>query len=153
MLLEVGRIVRPHGLKGEVVVDMVSDRPERVAPGSVLQSAAGALEVAASRPHQGRWVVTFVGVIGRDAAEGLRDQVLRAAPIDDPDVLWIHDLVGAEVIDAGGAPLGRVVAVEANPASDLLVLDAGPLIPLRFVTASEAGRLTVELPEGLLDLG
>jgi 16S rRNA processing protein RimM len=153
VLLEVGRIVRPHGLKGEVVVDMVSDRPERMAPGSVLQAAAGALEVAAARPHQGRWVVTFVGVSGRDAAEGLRDQVLRAAPLDDPDVLWVHDLVGAEVVDVGGASLGRVVAVEANPASDLLVLDAGPLIPLRFVTASEPGRLTVELPEGLLDLG
>jgi len=149
----VGRIVRPHGLKGEVVVDMVSDRPERMAPGSVLQTAAGALEVATARPHQGRWVVAFVGVAGRDAAEALRDVVLRAAPLDDPDVLWVHDLVGAEVVDVDGTSLGRVAAVEANPASDLLVLDRGPLIPLRFVTTAEPGRLTVELPEGLLDLG
>lgn len=132
---------------------MVSDRPERLAPGSVLQTAAGGLEVATARPHQGRWVVAFVGVADRDGAEALRDVVLRAAPIDDPDVLWVHDLVGAEVVDLEGAPLGRVVAVEANPASDLLVLDAGALIPLRFVTAAEPGRLTVDLPEGLLDLG
>jgi hypothetical protein len=49
--------------------------------------------------------------------------------------------------------LGTVEGVEANPASDLLVLDGGVLIPLRFVVASEPGvRITVEVPDGLLDL-
>ena len=67
----------------------------------------------------------------------------------------MHELVGAAVRDAAGAVLGRVAAVEANPASDLLVLESGGLIPVRFVTRARrgrAGRCDVDIPEGLLDL-
>jgi 16S rRNA processing protein RimM len=60
--------------------------------------------------------------------------------------------VGSEVVDRQGSPVGRVIAVEANPASDLLVLDGGTLIPLRFVVERQGERLVVELPAGLLDL-
>jgi hypothetical protein len=57
------------------------------------------------------------------------------------------------VEDTSGRVLGTVDAVEANPASDLLVLSGGGLIPLGFVTSSEPGvRITVEIPDGLLDL-
>jgi ribosomal 30S subunit maturation factor RimM len=55
------------------------------------------------------------------------------------------------VVDTDGAVLGTVTAVEANPASDLLVLDGGGLVPLRFLVDEEPGRLTVEVPPGLLD--
>ena len=90
---------------------------------------------------------------GIDAAERLRDVVLYAPPLDDPDALWIHDLIGARVEDTGGSVLGTVEGVEANPASDLLVLKGGALIPLRFVVSSEPGvRVTVDVPDGLLDL-
>ena len=78
--------------------------------------------------------------------------MLRAEPIDDPDTLWVHELVGADVVAVDGRRLGRVAAVEANPASDLLVLDGGGLIPLRFVTDHRAGEtVTVDVPDGLLD--
>ena len=79
---------------------------------------------------------------------------LAAEPLDVPGTLWVHELVGATVRDAGGHDLGRVAAVEANPASDLLVLESGGLIPLRFVTAHDAADRTlhVDLPDGLLDL-
>jgi 16S rRNA processing protein RimM len=147
----VGRITKPHGVKGEVMVDLVTDRVERVAPGSVLTGGGRRLEVTASRPHQGKHLVTFAGVADRDAAEALRGAVLTAPPLDDPDTLWVHDLIGAEVVDTGGAVLGTVTAVEANPASDLLVLDGGGLVPLRFLVGEEPGRLTVEVPPGLLD--
>jgi 16S rRNA processing protein RimM len=65
----------------------------------------------------------------------------------------VHELVGAKVFDIDGAELGSVAAVEANPASDLLVLQDGGLIPLRFVIESDlaAGTLVVDIPEGLLD--
>ncbi|MGH8917737.1 MAG: ribosome maturation factor RimM, partial [Actinomycetes bacterium] len=66
--------------------------------------------------------------------------------------LWVHDLIGAAVSDPSGRALGRVRDVEANPASDLLVLDDGTLVPLRFVTAHAPGRLTIDPPPGLLDL-
>ena len=72
-LLEVGRVVKPHGLGGEVVVELVTNRDERVAPGSVLHTAGGDLEVVGSRPFSatgvGRWIVTFRGVSDRAASE------------------------------------------------------------------------------------
>ena len=67
------------------------------------------------------------------------------------DVLWVHDLVGAHVVEADGTERGTVTAVEANPASDLLVLDTGGLVPLRFVVFHEAGRVVIDPPAGLFD--
>jgi 16S rRNA processing protein RimM len=147
-------MVKPHGLRGDVIVSLTTNRDERVAPGSVLCTAAGhEYRVVRSSAHQGRFIVAFAGVEGIDAAEQLRGLDLYAPPIEDPDALWIHDLIGSVVQDTGGAELGTVVSVEANPASDLLVLDGGGLIPLRFVVDSVPGsRVTVDVPDGLLDL-
>ena len=65
----------------------------------------------------------------------------------------MHDLIGSVVEDLAGVELGRVRSVEANPASDLLELEDGGLIPLRFVTGSVPGaRVTGDRPDGLLDL-
>ena len=63
----------------------------------------------------------------------------------------MHELVGAEVVDTAGVSRGTVVAVEANPASDLLVLEGGGLVPLRFVVSRRPGRVVVDVPAGLLD--
>ena len=154
MLLEVGRVVKPHGLRGEVIVDLVSNRPEqRLAPGSVLQSDQGPLEVVSASAHQHRWIVNFAGVGDRDGAEELRDLVLRAEPLEGEDeTLWVHELIGSEVRDRAGALVGSVVAVEANPAHDLLVLDGGALVPMVFVVSSEDGVVVIDPPDGLLDL-
>jgi 16S rRNA processing protein RimM len=151
-LLEVGQVAKAHGLAGEVVVDLWTDRLDRLAPGSRLSTDSGDLEVLASRRHQHRYLVTFEGVVDRAGADALRGTVLRAAPIEDPDALWVHQLIGAEVVTVDGRRLGPVVAVEANPASDLLVLEGGALVPCRFVVDHEAGeRVTVDIPEGLVD--
>lgn len=153
-MLRVGQVVKPHGLRGEVIVSLSTNRHERVDPGVVLTGADGAeFVVERSSSHQGRYIVAFEGVHGIDAAQALRGTELYALPIEDPDALWVHDLVGAQVVDVAGTELGVVVEVEANPASDLLVLDGGGLVPLRFVVAHEPGvRVTVDVPEGLLDL-
>ena len=151
-LLDVGRIVKPHGMRGEVIVELVTNRTERLEPGSVLRSTTGTdLEVLRSSPHQGRWIVAFAGVGDRDGAEALRDTGLCAEPLADPEALWVHELIGAQVEDREGRRHGRVEAVEANPASDLLVLDTGGLVPLRFVVGREPGRVVVDVPAGLLD--
>lgn len=151
-LLEVGRIVKPHGIRGEVIVELVSNRPEqRLASGSVLASPKGDLEVQAASPHQGRWIVAFTGVADRNAAETLRGVVLSAAPLEDDDALWVHELIGAEVVDTAGRSYGPVEAVEANPASDLLVLAGERLVPLVFVVLRSPGRVVIDPPTGLLD--
>jgi 16S rRNA processing protein RimM len=151
-LLDVGYVARAHGLHGEVVVALITDRVERVDPGTVLATDVGDLTVAASRPHQDRWIVTFAGHETREQAEALRGQVLRAAALDDPSELWVHDMVGAEVLTTAGDRLGRCVAVVANPAADLIELDGGALIPVAFVVDHAPGTLTVDPPDGLFDL-
>ena len=155
LTLEVGRILKAHGLAGEVVVALITNRTERVEPGSVLHAGTRALEVGRSRPFsatgEGRFLVAFRGVESRDAAEALQGAVLSAEPIEDPGVMWIHELIGAEVLDLAGTRYGVVDAVEANPASDLLVLDNGTLIPLTFVVRQTQEQITIDPPAGLTD--
>jgi 16S rRNA processing protein RimM len=153
-LLNVGRVTKAHGLRGEVVVQLWTDLTERLDPGSVLTTPRGTLTVERARPFQDRWIVQFEGIVDRSQAERMRGTDLSAPAVDVPGKLWVHELVGARVSDRAGTPLGTVTAVESNPASDLLVLEGGGLIPLRFVTESDvaAGTLVVDIPEGLLDL-
>lgn len=152
-MLEVGRIVKAHGIRGEVIVDLVSNRPDvRLAPGSVLSSDRGDLEVLTATPHQGRWIVAFDGILDRNTAETLRGTVLSAEPLaGEDDALWVHELIGSEVVDSAGRSYGPVEAVESNPASDLLVLSGERLVPLVFVTSKLPGRVVIDPPAGLLD--
>jgi 16S rRNA processing protein RimM len=150
--LEIGRVGRPHGLQGEVTVLLVSDRDERTQPGAVLHAGERALVVEAARPYKQGWIVRFADVTDVDAAEALRGSVLTAPPLPPRDgELFADQLIGAEVLDLAGAPLGRVVAIEANPAHDLLVLDGGGLVPMPFVVEHSPGRIVVDPPAGLLD--
>jgi 16S rRNA processing protein RimM len=150
--LDVGRVVKSHGLRGQVIVDLWTDRRERLDPGSQLGSVRGTLVVSASSAHQDRFIVSFEGVTSREAADRLHGVVLSAPPISDDQVIWIDQLFGAAVFDVAGEAHGTVVGVEANPASDLLVLDSGALVPLAFVTIVEANRrVVVDAPEGLFE--
>jgi len=149
-LLEIGRVGRPHGTRGEMTVTLVSNRLERLNPGSEFQTDEGTLVVSASRPHKQRYLVHFAGVEDRNAAEALRGLVLRAPAIVDPDELWVHELIGARLLEISGADRGRVAAVVANPAGDLLELDDGTLVPLRFIVDLVPNeRVEVDAPAGL----
>jgi 16S rRNA processing protein RimM len=151
-LLEVGRIMKAHGLKGQVSVELWSDRLERVAPGSVLVTDRGPLTVVASIAHQQRFLVTFREIADRNDAERWRGVTLRAGALDVDDVLWIHEMFGARVETTDGTVRGQVVAVEQNPASDLLVLDSGALVPLTFVVSVQPHEMiVVDTPEGLFE--
>lgn len=153
MLLEVGSIGKPHGIRGEVIVRLTTDIASRVAAGAVLESDRGPMTVRSSRPHQGHWIVAFEGVPDRNAAEALRGVVLCAEPLDEVEGDFVHDLVGCRVVEVDGTERGEVVAVQANPAADLLVLDDGRLVPMTFVTDVAPGqRVTIDPPEGLFDL-
>jgi 16S rRNA processing protein RimM len=150
-LLAIGRIAKAHGLRGEVVVELTTDRHERVAPGSVWWSGDRRLVVEASSRHQHRWIVQLAGVHERSEAERLAGRMLEAEPLDDPEALWVHDVVGTRVVDQVGVEHGTVVAVVANPAHDLLELDSGALVPVVFVVSSAGGVTRIEPPEGLFD--
>ena len=150
--LEIGRIIKAQGLKGQVLVDLWTDRTERLASGTELSSDRGPLVVLAAAAHQHRFIVSFDRICTREEAEQWRGVVLSAPRIDDDDVIWIDQLYGAVVVDSTGVRRGVVVDVEANPASDLLVLDSGALVPLTFVTSVEANeRIEVDVPDGLFE--
>lgn len=152
-LLEVGRITKTHGVRGDVLVSLTTERTERLDPGTVLHTDRGPVTVARSSPHHDRWIVHLDGIDVREEADGWRGVVLRAEAIDgEDDELWVHELVGAAVTLTDGTAVGTVEEVQANPASDLIVLDSGALVPVVFVIDHTDGVVTIDPPEGLFDL-
>ena len=137
---------------------MITNRPEeRLAPGFACSTDRGDLEVESRHvPTRAGGSCRSPASPDRDAAEALRGTVLWPSPwptaTTTTTTLWIHELIGAEVVGVDGRSYGPVEAVEANPASDLLVLAGGQLVPLVFVVSGPtAGRLVIDPPPGLLD--
>ncbi|MEP6651323.1 MAG: ribosome maturation factor RimM [Lapillicoccus sp.] len=165
----VARIGKPHGLRGEVTVQLHTDDPEaRFAVGREVdtQAAAGsgvpkALTIRSTRVHQGVWLLAFAEIPDRTGAESLRGTRLVARERDVADDGWYEDdLVGLAVLTRDGTRLGEVTGLELGPAQDLLVvaLDTGSDAYLPFVEAIVpvvdvgGGRVVVDPPEGLLEL-
>ena len=168
----VGRIGRPHGLKGELTIDVRTDEPEhRFAPGATLRaeppagSASRLAEVVVerSRWHQQTLLVTFEEVDDRNAAEAARGIVLHAtipaeATPEDPEEYYDHQLVGLAAYDEQGTRLGELTAVTHGSAQDLLTIHTpdgrDALVP--FVGALvpevdlEAGRVVIADRPGLV---
>jgi 16S rRNA processing protein RimM len=166
-LVTVGRIATVHGIRGEIVVDALTDFPERLAAGAavLLESPGGALSerrILTSRPHQGRCLILLDGVPDRTAAERLRGGRLcvREAELNPLPAghVWRHDLPGMTVVDEAGAEIGRVrdlldtgggnqvLAVDAAAGEALLPFIEGVVLGID----AAARRITVRPPEGLL---
>jgi 16S rRNA processing protein RimM len=171
MQLVVGQVGRPHGIRGEVTVQVRTDEPDRrFAAGSVLATepaARGPLTVVSSRWHSGRLLVSFAGSADRSHAESLTGTLLvvdsaEVDPPENPDEFNDHDLIGLRVLTTAGDLVGTVSDV-LHHGQDLLVVqpETGPaaaaLVP--FVTAIvpevdiAGGRLIIDPPPGLLDPG
>lgn len=159
MLLEIGRIGGVHGVAGDVVVGLTTNRLERLQVGSQMVAGGRVLEVESCGPQRGgrrekaKWIVRFAGVDNRSDAEALRGCVLLAKPLEDTEELWVHQLIGASVFCQLGRRRGIVASVISNPASDLLELDDGSLIPCRFISGTpSAERIDVAVPDGIFNL-
>lgn len=156
MTLEVGRIGKAHGLRGDVIVHFTTDRTrERTAPGALLFAGERSLSVAKAKPYQKGFLVTFDGVNSREAAEELRGLVLTADPLDaddlDGDVVFVHEVVGKRLVDQDGVEHGEILSVIDNPASDLMELSGDRLVPMVFYVSHDDETVTAELPVGLFD--
>jgi 16S rRNA processing protein RimM len=164
----VGRVVRPHGHRGQVVVAAETDcAAERFRPGAIVyvvrDGAVTAVTVIDSRPQDDRWVVGFDAVATMNDAEALRGAELRIAPGDakalPADRFYLHDLMGCRVTTVAGRDVGVVERVDPGSSAPMLVV-AGPdgevLVPLaesicrRVDIASRA--IVIDPPEGLLEL-
>ncbi len=170
MQVIVGRIGRPHGIRGDVVVGVRTDEPEaRFALGARLDTdppARGPVTVAAVRWQSGELIVRFKGIRDRTTAGELGGTWLSIdssalTALDDPDEFRDHDLIGLTVRTASGSVVGEVTDV-LHHGQDLLVIKparAGEEIMVPFVKAivtevDVAGRiLVIDPPSGLLNLG
>ena len=153
-LLEVGRIGKAHGLRGEVVVNFVTNMvADRTTVGTRLWADDVWLTIESARPHQERWLIQFAGVGDRNAADRLRGRALSAEPIESEDDVFVHELIGKTVVDQHGIRHGDVLSVVANPASDLLELSGDRLVPLAFYQSHSDDEVLVDVPPGLLDDG
>ncbi len=157
--LRIGRVLKAHGVKGAVRIELLTDFPDRFAPGREVRVAGRRLTVARSEELEGSMLVTFAGIDDRNAAELLAGAYCtlplgeaRALPADR---YYHFQLVGLTVIDARGArELGRVAEVLTYAANDVLRVTDGDhevLIPMirsvvRSITPAE-GTITVDLPE------
>lgn len=167
MQLVVGRIGRPHGVRGEVAVEVRTDDPdERFAPGAVLQTdpaERGPLTVARARQHADRLLITFDGIKDRDAADDLRGTYLvidsaELPELADPDEFHDHELLGLAVLTTDGARVGVVDDI-THLGQDILVVrrDDGveALVPFVRDIVPEvdvaAGWLVIDPPPGLVD--
>jgi 16S rRNA processing protein RimM len=171
----IARIGKPHGLHGEVTVQLHTDEPERrLAVGSEIATEAGSgsgvprvLTVRSTRVHNGVWLVAFAEIPDRTGAESLRGTrlVVDAGDVlpvvDEDDVFTEEQLRGLDAVDPAGVVLGTVGGLELGAAQDRLVilLPDGREAQVPFVAALvpevdlEGHRVVVDAPPGLLDLG
>ncbi len=167
-LVVVGRLARPHGLRGEMSVEVLSDFPERFVPGLVLVATGTAgtagreLVVSTVRPAGGRLLIGFEGVGTRTEAEALRgiDVAVPAGhEVPRPEGYVYHfDVEGCRAVDRAGRDLGVVTGLaEVGGRSLLSVRTPGgerdvPFVEPIVVSVDVAGKLVVlDLPPGLLD--
>lgn len=165
----VGRVLRPHGVRGEVVVEVLSDVPDRLAPGSRMTASwhgrsprpPRPVTVETHRPHKSGALVRFTGVEDRDRAEELREAWLEVDRSEVPEApegtYYWYELLGCRCW-SDGEELGEVTDLLEDGGGLLLVVSDGERqVPIPFVQSFlkdvdvERGRIELDLPPGLLE--
>ncbi len=162
----VGRVVKPHGLRGEVLIRALTENPDRFAEGAELLlgpdlDSAEPVIVEGSRNHKGALLVYFDGYASIEEAETLRDWLIfvessELGHLDEADAFWEHEIIGLDVVHRDGTALGKVQEVHTRPAQDLWAIDT-PSGEVLFPAAKElvvsvdleAGRVVIDPPGGL----
>ena len=174
--LLVGKVLRSYGTKGKVLVGSMTDFPQRFEPGSRLlagrdESRLSRVEVIESTVHKGNYLLTLAGTIeGEDGEWKPVDPVTLEGQylfVSEDDLVepgdgeyYYHELIGNVVVTAGGDEIGIVSTIVRAGPQDLLVIDGGDrgdvYIPIVSAIVKEVdlegGRVTIDPPDGLLDL-
>lgn len=163
----VGWIRRPHGIRGEVRVEVESDNPERFEPGAELtlrlpNGACRRVKIVTSRFDKDSLLLHFEGIGDRDAVEGWRNARLEIEESALPDLpageIYVFELVGCDCFDREAGHLGKVSEViEDGGGLMMLVEKDGRVLPIPYVKALVpevdvvARRIGVDLPDGLIE--
>ena len=160
-LVRIGRVIKPHGIRGELVVAAEGQTLAELPLGSSIVMAGKTYSIAGRRPHQGRLLVTIDECVDRTTAETFRDawvEVVNAGlPGLDDEEWYAADLVGWTLCGATGADIGVVADVLPGPVHDYLQIGTGApqLVPMvrDWLVEVDAGRraIVMKLPAGLLD--
>lgn len=164
----VGVLGRPHGIRGEIRVEVLSDHPERFEPGSELvlvppRGRRRSVRITRFRPNRGGGLLALEGCETREAAEALRGSRLEVersrVPAAPPGFYYQYELVGCRCYDAAEGELGEVVDLLEDGGGHLLLIrqEGGRELLVPFVAAFlvevdvEAGRIDLRLPPGLVE--
>lgn len=166
--LLLGEILRPHGIRGELRMRMLTDYPERINDleqiflGKSIESTPTPYKVENLRMNQGFGLLKLVGVDDRTAAENFREllvmvDIAHAVPLAE-DEIYLYQLIGLQVQTDDGRDLGILTEVLETGANDVYIVKGDlygeVLIPVLqdtiLKTDTDAGILLVKLPEGLL---
>ena len=161
----VARLGKPHGIRGEMTVEVRTDDPdERFTPGATFGTDPdiGTLTLTRARWHRDRLMLTFEEVPDRNRAEEIRNTLITVdvSETEDEDAWYIDDLVGAEVVHSGSV-IGTVSAVTPGAAQDLIhveLADSGREVMIPFVEEIvpvvdlDNNRVEIDPPAGLLDM-
>ena len=148
--MRVGRVGKPHGLDGSFFVEHASEDEQRFAVGATLNVDGEPATVVGSKRSRGRPVIR----LDREAPRGAELAVPPSAlPAPEDGEFYAFQLVGLEVEEEGGKALGRVAAVQAGVANDVLELDSGHLLPLvdACVQQVDLDRRRILVARGFVD--
>jgi len=170
LFLLLGRVLRPHGVRGELRIEVLTAYPERIVPGTTVfvgpdphdASSAVAYEVDRVRKHQQYLILGMSTILDRGAADLLRDQYVMVAledavPLEEGE-FYLYQAIGLKVFSKEGDALGQIVEVIETGANDVYVVQGPrgeillPAIDECVIDVDlEAGTMTVHLMDGLLD--
>ena len=164
----VGKVRKPHGVRGEVVVEILSDVEGRFGPGADVEIVQGSVprrkaRIAAARRTKGEAIIRFEGIENRDDASELRGALLEIARTEVPSApegsYYFFELVGCVCEDIREGELGTVervledgggLVLEINKGSETLLI---PFVRAYLTEMDRVGRrIEVDLPEGLVEI-
>jgi 16S rRNA processing protein RimM len=165
--LAVGKLRRPHGVHGDVIMDLLTDFPERLLPGITLYvgEVHQPLKLLKCRLHSAAMLVAFEGYTTPEAIGELRNQMVYVRTADRPPLpageYYHHQLLGLDVVTDTGLALGTITHILETGANDVLVVrpPVGPKVllpmidPVVLAVDLAARQVRVHLLPGILDEG